>query len=299
MKKYFKTFGLLMILMICTPGQAQEVVTQDAKELVQLAQQVGNESRGLVESLIALNQSFKRVTDLGGYMDALFDVSFLIPKPRMSPEVVNAVPKAGSKSAAPAASGAAGAATSAVSSVTGSDSEAKFESSSKVKASVSENMQVTDASSTSSDDVDVKKTVSELTGGDVGKGAKTEEVSRKRAQLSKSKQAFARYALATALVHRTLAHRTFEETKNTTEKQTNKTTTTRLTHTGKSVGNMALSETFNRLLMSQAAANGLSAFSAMDDMESKIDFNLRGITDNLANSVGGTGMGSLGGLLGQ
>lgn len=296
MKQYFKTFGLLCLLIASMPCQAQ-VITEDAKELAQLGTQVYNESKGLFEAIRSLEQTTKRVVDLGAYMDKLFDISFLIPKPKMSPDVVNAVPKASKNSSLP---GAADTAAATASSVVGGDSSSpKFENSSKVKASVGNNMQVTDASGTSSDGIDVQKTVSELTGGDVDTGAKTEEVSRKRAQLSKSKQAFARYALATALVHRTLAHRTFEDTKDDTSKQTAKTTTIRSAHTGKSVGNMALSETFNRLLMSQAAANGLSAFSAMDDMESKIDFNLRGITDNLANSVSGTGMGALGGLLGQ
>lgn len=295
MKKYIQTFRLFLLAILFVPQMTQaQVITNDSKELITLAKQVYNDGNGLIQSLKSLQQTVIRAIDLGAYMDTFFDVSFLIPKPQMSSDVVNAVPKENSNSSL---GGSTGVGVSEGTSSSGSNQQ--FESSSKVKASVANNMQVTDASSASgSDGSDIEGVVSDITGGDVSHKAKSDEVSKKRAQLSRSKQAFARYALATALVHRTLAHRTFEDTKEETKEQAAKTTTIRETHTGKSKANMSLSDTFNRLLMSQAAANGLSAFAAMDDMESKIDFNLRGITDGLAGGTGGMS-GSLGGLIGN
>ena len=294
MKKSFKFFGLILAGVILFPTVlSAQVITKDDKELLNLGKQVYNEGESLIQSVQSLQQSVTRAIDLGAYMDTIFDVSFLIPKPELSSDVVDSVPKTEGN----LASGAGDVASSAASAVGGGDGASQqFESSSKVKASVSNNMQVRDTSQESSTgNADVDNVVSAMTGGEVSSGSRSDEISRKKAQLAKSKQAFARYALATALVHRTLAHRTFEDNKEIAQEQAAKTTTIRETHTGKSVGNMALADTFNRLLMSQAAANGLSAFSAMDDMEGKIDFNLRGITDKATGGV----LGNVGGILGQ
>lgn len=294
MKKSFKFFGLILAGVILFPTVlSAQVITKDDKELLNLGKQVYNEGESLMQSVQSLQQSVTRAIDLGAYMDTIFDVSFLIPKPELSSDVVDSVPKTEGDSA----SGTGYVASSATSAVGGGDGASQqFESSSKVKASVSNNMQVRDTSQESSTgNADVDNVVSAMTGGEVSSGSRSDEISRKKAQLAKSKQAFARYALATALVHRTLAHRTFEDNKEIAQEQAAKTTTIRETHTGKSVGNMALADTFNRLLMSQAAANGLSAFSAMEDMEGKIDFNLRGITDK---ATGGA-LGNVGGILGQ
>ena len=294
MKKSFKFFGLILAGVILFPTVlSAQVITKDDKELLNLGKQVYNEGESLIQSVQSLQQSVTRAIDLGAYMDTIFDVSFLIPKPELSSDVVDSVPKTEGDSA----SGAGDVASSATSAVGGGDGASQqFESSSKVKASVSNNMQVRDTSQESSTgNADVDNVVSAMTGGEVSSGSRSDEISRKKAQLAKSKQAFARYALATALVHRTLAHRTFEDNKEIAQEQAAKTTTIRETHTGKSVGNMALADTFNRLLMSQAAANGLSAFSAMEDMEGKIDFNLRGITDKATGGV----LGNVGGILGQ
>ena len=294
MKKSFKFFGLIFAGAILFPTVlSAQVITKDDKELLNLGKQVYNEGESLMQSVQSLQQSVPRAIDLGAYMDTIFDVSFLIPKPELSSDVVDSVPKTEGDSA----SGTGDVASSATSAVgSGDGASQQFESSSKVKASVSNNMQVRDTSQESSTgNADVDNVVSAMTGGEVSSGSRSDEISRKKAQLAKSKQAFARYALATALVHRTLAHRTFEDNKETAQEQAAKTTTIRETHTGKSVGNMALADTFNRLLMSQAAANGLSAFSAMEDMEGKIDFNLRGITDK---ATGGA-LGNVGGILGQ
>ncbi len=295
MKKSFKIFGLILAGVVFFPTVlSAQVITKDDKELVNLGKQVYNEGESLIQSVQSLKQSVTRAIDLGAYMDTIFDVNFLIPKPQLSSDVVNSVPKTESNSAS-GTGNVASSATSAVSGGSDGDSQ-KFESSSKVKASVSNNMQVRDTDQdTSTGNAGVDKAVSAVTGEEVSSGSRSDEISRKKAQLAKSKQAFARYALATALVHRTLAHRTFEDNKEIAQEQAAKTTTIRETHTGKSVGNMALADTFNRLLMSQAAANGLSAFSAMDDMEGKIDFNLRGITDK---AIGGA-LGNVGGILGQ
>lgn len=294
MKKSFKFFGLILAGVILFPTVlSAQVITKDDKELLNLGKQVYNEGESLIQSVQSLQQSVTRAIDLGAYMDTIFDVSFLIPKPELSSDVVDSVPKTEGDSA----SGTGDVASSATSAVgSGDGASQQFESSSKVKASVSNNMQVRDTSQESSTgNADVDNVVSAMTGGEVSSGSRSDEISRKKAQLAKSKQAFARYALATALVHRTLAHRTFEDNKEIAQEQAAKTTTIRETHTGKSVGNMALADTFNRLLMSQAAANGLSAFSAMEDMEGKIDFNLRGITDK---ATGGA-LGNVGGILGQ
>ena len=294
MKKSFKFLGLILAGVILFPTVlSAQVITKDDKELLNLGKQVYNEGESLIQSVQSLQQSVTRAIDLGAYMDTIFDVSFLIPKPELSSDVVDSVPKTEGDSA----SGAGDIASSATSAVgVGDVASQQFESSSKVKASVSNNMQVRDTSQESSTgNADVDNVVSAMTGGEVSSGSRSDEISRKKAQLAKSKQAFARYALATALVHRTLAHRTFEDNKEIAQEQAAKTTTIRETHTGKSVGNMALADTFNRLLMSQAAANGLSAFSAMEDMEGKIDFNLRGITDKATGGV----LGNVGGILGQ
>ena len=293
MKKSFKFFGLILAGAILFPTVlSAQVITKDDKELLNLGKQVYNEGESLIQSVQSLQQSVTRAIDLGAYMDTIFDVSFLIPKPKLSSDIVNSVPKTEGNSA----SGVGDVASSATSAVGGDSDSQQFESSSKVKASVSNNMQVRDTSQEfSTGNADVDNVVSAMTGGEVSSGSRSDEISRKKAQLAKSKQAFARYALATALVHRTLAHRTFEDNKEIAQEQAAKTTTIRETHTGKSVGNMALADTFNRLLMSQAAANGLSAFSAMDDMEGKIDFNLRGITDKATGGV----LGNVGGILGQ
>lgn len=233
------------------------VIVNDAKDLIKLAKAVSNEVKELATASKTLQNSVLEAIDLGDYLDIAFSLDFLTPKPTLSSDVVDAVPK--NKQSDVSSTITAG----------GNSGDEKFPNHTTSKQSVIDNMQVRDEPA--EDDV-TGQVVNLVTGGQ--NGIKTEEITRRHARLTQSKQAFARFALATALVHRTLAYRTLHETKEKTQAKADETTTIRKTHESKTYGNMRMAETYNRLLMSQAAANGLNAFAAMDDIESKPTFDL-------------------------
>ena len=259
-KKYVSRFFLCVstvMLSYSYPATAV-VVVNDAKDLIELGRAVANEGKELATAVNTLKNSTLELIDLGDYMDIVFNLDFLSPKPALSSDVVDAVPKNEQANTTPKLP------------TTGSDAEGgKFPNHAASEQSVKNNMQVREE--TPADDP-VGQVTSMITGGQ--NSIKTEEITRRHARLAQSKQAFARYALATALVHRTLAYRTLHETKDDTQEKVNATNTIRKTHETKVYGNMRMAETYNRLLMSQAAANGLNAFTVMDDVESKPTFDL-------------------------
>lgn len=293
-----KIYFFLLILCGFSDFAAAQVITVDAKDTAQQSKLLYDETAKAAEAVSALQESLLSLVDIGEYLDLALSFDFSIPKPEMSSDVVNAIPKTNGS----AVSGATGQITQATDSVAGGvvgtsgtggisgiggtsgSGNQKFASKSAVQQSVTQNMQV--RTDETAEDKDV---VSMATGS--GDSATTQEISRKRAQLAQSKQVFARYGLATALVHRTLAYRAIAETKGATEDKTGETTATRKTHEGKMYGNMRMAETYNRVLMSQAVANGLSGFSALDEIEGRVDFNLRGITDNLSGGGLTSGLG--------
>ncbi len=276
------------------------VLTKDAEDIVT---QIGDLATAVENVATAAGKvviETKKAMDLGQYMDAVFDVSFLFPKPRMSSDVVKAIPKDSD-----GGTSVAGVSVPSTSSITGgskSDDE-KFEDAEKVDKSIQNNLTV-DGQEKKGDGENmlelVQDVASVVTGSGNEQNLKAEEVTKKKAKLAQSKQAFARYALAAALVHRTLAHRTNEDSKQHTEEKTAEATTQRKVQASKVHSNLLMADTYNRLLMSQAAANGLSAFHARDEMEAKIDYNLRGVTDaaSLGSTPGGA-LGAAGGLLGM
>ncbi len=287
---------------LVTTADLEDIQTQ-IEEFIKSVEEVMVEIQKTVETA-------REVTDVGSLMNEVFDIGFLIPKPKMSTDVVETIPKEGEKKDG----GITGSASSAASSVgLGGDSKGdseKFEDASKVNQSVKKNLTVSNESGEQEEDSDdgvmglVKDVAASITGAGTGQGPKAEEVTKKRAQLLQSKQAFARYALSAALVHRTLAHRTVEESRDNTEEKVGEARSHRKTHSAKVHSNLMMADTYNRLLMSQAAANGLSAFTVREEMESKIDYNLRGVTDGIGlggGMMGGAlgGIGQMGGLIGM
>ncbi len=298
MKQKQKILGLFLIAMgLVLPRNASAVMvtTADMKDIATQIEAFAKGVEEVVTEVETLVKSTKELIDVGDLMNQFFDIGFLIPKPKMSTDVVETIPKSGDSKKGVSASSITGG-------LGGKKDGEKFEDAKKVNSSVKKNLTVAKSGDDSEEDsesfMDMAKDLATSISGADGQGPKAEEVTKARAKLLQSKQAFARYALSAALVHRTLAHRTSEESKENTSNKTQEATSQRKVHSAKVHSNLMMADTYNRLLMSQAAANGLSAFTAREEMESKIDYNLRGVTDGvgLGGGLMGAGMGNLGGV---
>lgn len=235
-----------------------------------------------------MTTSVKSLTDVGSLVDGLLNFDFLIPskKPKATTDVTNAF---NSKPTSGGSGDVAGQAQAAASSITGSSSnedEKPFPDRSEMNKQV-DAMQV--RSGTSSDSGDggsaldtAKNVVSSATGQGEANASTGQEIAGKRKKMPQTKQAWVRYSLATALVNRSLAYRTVSDTKKQTTEKVNNSTNLRKAHTAKVHGYSAMAASYNRLLLSQAVANGLSSLKAMDHVEGKIS-----ISNPLMEGMGG------------
>lgn len=141
-----------------------QVTVADLKGAAQQAKLFNDELNKTVEAVYALKESALGLIDVGAYLDLLLSFDFSIPKPEMSSDVVNAVPKTSGS-----ASGVTGQIKQATDSVSGgisgtsgSDNQ-KFGSKSAVEQSVTQNMQVRTEESAEDKDV-VSQAISMATG---------------------------------------------------------------------------------------------------------------------------------------
>lgn len=259
------------------------------KDEIKGAQQATEE---LKKEMDNMTTAVKSLTDVGSLVDGLLNFDFLMPskKTDKKSKVTTDVTKSFETQKTSAGSGdVAGQAKAVASSITGSsgsDDENPFPDRAEMNKQV-DAMQVKGESSSDSESsgsvVDTAKSVvSSASGQSEANSSTGQEIAGKRKKMPQTKQAWARYSLATALVNRTLAYRNVDETKKQTTKKVNNATNMRKAHTAKVHGYSAMAASYNRLLLSQAVANGLSALKAMDHVEGKVS-----ISNPLMEGMGG------------
>lgn len=278
---------------------------------------LGTEAANLQSSVKELSQTVKHMeesilslTDLGSLLDGLLDVNKLFPssKPKLSSTPKKAIPLETASSSNPVDQ-----VTSAVGGLLGgnSDKENKFSDPKTVSEAIKNNMQMVEEDESSVCGAGVMGAVGSLAGGMGGlggglggmagsllgggdSGLQGTNALQKRKQTGISKQMFAHYALATALVNQTLDGRTLSGSQKKTQQTVNKAKNQRQVHTAKTAGDELMNDTYNRLLFSQAVSNAMNAFKAMDQTEGKIAI---GFSTPDIGSMGG--LGALGDIAGK
>lgn len=255
------------------------------KDEIKGAQQATEE---LKKEMDNMTTAVKSLTDVGSLVDGLLNFNFLIPSKK--PKVTTDVKEEFKPKKTSAGSGdVVGQAQASVSSLTGSSSnedEKPFPDRSEMNKQV-DAMQVKGESSSDSESSGsvldtAKSVVSSASGQSEANSSTGQEIAGKRKKMPQTKQAWARYSLATALVNRSLAYRTVADTKKQTTEKVNNATNLRKAHTAKVHGYSAMAASYNRLLLSQAVANGLASLKAMDHVEGKIS-----ISNPLMEGMGG------------
>ena len=287
MKKAILT-GVFLSAFLCSMMAWSQVPTHDLRAYKKEIEGAKQATEELSKEMDNLTTSVKSLTDVGSLVDGLLDFNFLIPssKPKATEDVKKefTAQQGGSGSSNPVDQ--AKTATKAITGGSSQEGEQPFPSRTEMEKQVDQ-MQVKDGSSSDSGDggsvLDTAKdVVSSATGGGQEEGLTGQEIQGKRNKLPQTKQAWVRYSLATALVNRSLAYRTVSDTKKKTAEKVNGATNMRKAHTAKTHGYSAMAASYNRLLLSQAVANGLSSLKAMDHVEGKIN-----ISNPLMDGMGG------------
>ena len=258
------------------------------KDEIKGAQQATEE---LKKEMDNMKTAVKSLTDVGSLVDGLLNFDFLMPskKTDKKSKVTTDVTKPFTQKTSAGSGDVAGQAKAVASSITGSsgsDDENPFPDRAEMNKQV-DAMQVKGESSSDSESsgsvVDTAKSVvSSASGQSEANSSTGQEIAGKRKKMPQTKQAWARYSLATALVNRSLAYRTVADTKKQTTEKVNNATNLRKAHTAKVHGYSAMAASYNRLLLSQAVANGLASLKAMDHVEGKIS-----ISNPLMEGMGG------------
>lgn len=236
----------LLALMLFTTTYSYTSVAQapisDSSLLANFIQQVGKDTKETRTSVSKLQNSTTTLVSLGtiGSMDDFADPLSSLGTNALSTDVVSSIDGSGSGSGS--TTSGAGAASGAASSASKDENSTQFPSSDKVRTGVANNLQLPDN--------DEKLTSS--------------KVSDVRRQFPKTKAAIATYGVSTAWVNRTIATRNIKEAKEATQKKADETQDNRKAITSKTSSVTNVAETYNRLLMSAAAANALSAINTME-----------------------------------
>lgn len=295
MKKKLFLVNIFLVFLMSSTMVFGIVPTNDIrsyKEEIKGAKQATEE---LKKETDAFKTSVQSLMNVGPLLDGLLDTGFLFPSKK--PKATEDVKRGMSSSQKAGSGGVADQAKAAKNSLTGGssgESETPFGSRSEVDENVKK-MQVRDDASSDPSGGSVldtaKSTVASATGKGGENGLTGQDVYGKRQKMPQTKQAWARYAMATALVNRSLAYRTSNDSKKQTTEQVSNVQNMREAHTAKTHGYAAMASSYNRLLLSQAVANGLSAFKSMDHVEGKIN-----LSNPLMDGMGGK-MNDLKGLL--
>lgn len=264
MKKYFMITILFSVLCVEAPVYGQ-VPIMDPHALVKEAQNLANTTEQLNSEIKKMQVSILSLTDLGSLLDRLLTIDFLFPKTKKATLDITK-PFNENEDVNPTAQFLP----------TGKDGESnKFPNRAAVAEVVDEKFNTSKGGGTASDAVDMIKNVAASATG-LG-GVKGTDIQRKRVQLPETKQAFGRYTLAVSLVHRTLAYRTLADAKKDVQNDLNQSADIRSSHSTKVNATGTMAETYNRLLLSQAAGNALMALKAMDQEEGRMSLGLDGL----------------------
>lgn len=255
------------------------------KDEIKGAQQATEE---LKKEMDNMTTAVKSLTDVGSLVDGLLNFNFLIPskKPKVTTDVTKSFETQKTSAGSGDVAGQAKAVASSITGSSGSDDENPFPDRAEMNKQV-DAMQVKGESSSDSESSGsvldtAKSVVSSASGQSEANSSTGQEIAGKRKKMPQTKQAWARYSLATALVNRSLAYRTVADTKKQTTEKVNNATNMRKAHTAKVHGYSAMAASYNRLLLSQAVANGLASLKAMDHVEGKVS-----ISNPLMEGMGG------------
>ncbi len=287
-----KFFFLPLFIMLFSLKVSAQVPAMDPHELAQSAKTLSTSVEDLQKEIKQSQMEIEQLTDFGAItsglmslqssvqgfaalpgtlLDGVLDVNFLFPK--ISEDAKQALPRETSANPLDQATGGL------ASGLTSSGKDDKLPEGEEAK-SIVKSMQLEDTENCVADSgngaVDAATDLAgKVTGGSGVKKCPTgKEIAAKRQQLGKSKQAFARFTLATGLVNRTLAYRSINDAKKETQASTSSADTIREAHTTKTTAVASMADTYNRLLFSQAVGNGLQAFKAMDQVEGRINLNI-------------------------
>lgn len=285
-------FFLTLFMAFFSFKVSAQVPAMDPHELAQSAKTLSTSVEDLNKEIDQTQKEIKQLTDFGSLtsglmssiqgfaglpgtlLDQVLDVNFLFPK-KISDDAKEALPQQTQQSQADKLTGGAA---SAATGLLGGKNDDKLPEGEEAK-SIAKSMQTEDSENCVETGSDIAGAAQDLigsvTGGSGTKKCPTgKEIAAKRQQLGNSKQAFARFTLATGLVNRTLAYRTIINNKKETQSSTGSANTIRQAHTTKTTGITAMADTYNRLLFSQAVGNGLQAFKAMDQIEGRINLSI-------------------------
>lgn len=284
-------FFLTFFMALFSFKASAQVPAMDPHELAQSAKTLSSSVEDLNKEIDQTQKEIKQLTDFGSLtsglmasiqgfaglpgtlLDGVLDINFLFPK--ISDDAKEALPQQTQQSQADKLTGGAA---SAAKGLLGGGNNDKLPEGEEAK-SIAKSMQTEDSEGCVETGSDIAGAAQDLigsvTGGSGTKKCPTgQEIAAKRQQLGNSKQAFARFTLATGLVNRTLAYRTIINNKKETQSSTGSANTIRQAHTTKTTGTSAMADTYNRLLFSQAVGNGLQAFKAMDQIEGRINLSI-------------------------
>ena len=284
-------FFLTFFMALFSFKASAQVPAMDPHELAQSAKTLSSSVEDLNKEIDQTQKEIKQLTDFGSLtsglmssiqgfaglpgtlLDGVLDINFLFPK--ISDDAKEALPQQTQQSQADKLTGGAA---SAAKGLLGGGNNDKLPEGEEAK-SIAKSMQTEDSEGCVETGSDIAGAAQDLigsvTGGSGVKKCPTgKEIAAKRQQLGNSKQAFARFTLATGLVNRTLAYRTIINNKKETQSSTGSANTIRQAHTTKTTGTSAMADTYNRLLFSQAVGNGLQAFKAMDQIEGRINLSI-------------------------
>ena len=303
-------FFLILLTVLFSFKVFAQVPATDPHELAQSAKTLATSVEDLNKEIDQTQKEIKQLTDLGSLvsgvmssiqgfaglpgtlLDQVLDVNFLFPK-KISDDAQAAFPQAQQQNQLDKMTGGAA---SAAKGLLGGENNDKLPEGEEAK-SIAKSMQMEDTEGCIETGAGVagaaQDIIGSVTGGSSIKKCPTgTEIAAKRQQLGNSKQAFARFGLATGLVNRTLAYRTIINNKKETQASTGSADTIRKAHTTKTTGIAAMADTYNRLLFSQAVGNGLQAFKAMDQIEGRINLSIP-----VPTTGAGDALGTLGGFL--
>lgn len=246
MKKQNFLFLICLLLSIPQIVWAQAPIS-DSSFLANLIKQVGQDTKELTGSVNKLKNSTLTLASLGMIGD-LGDFSSplsTLGENALSEDVVGSVSGGSGGSTKTGSAGSvteSGDASSGGTAAANGENSAKFPPPGEVRTNVAANLQLPTKD----------------------EGLNSTKVAAVRANFPKTKAAIATYGIATSWVNRTIATRNIEAAKTEMQKKSNETQDNRKAITAKTSTNTNIAETYNRLLMSGATANALSAINTME-----------------------------------
>lgn len=242
MKKYI---GILLSCVIwCTSPVFAQAPISDPTLLANFIKQVGKDTKQLQTAIDELKNSTVTLVSLGmiGSLDEFADPLYSLGTNDISPEAAKSVSGDSATGATSSSGGEAASAVGTDSTASATGGKTTFPSAVQVRSGVEENLQLSD------DDTELK----------------SEKVAAVRQNLPKTKAAIATYGVALSWVNRTIATRNIADAKTGTQQKADETQDNRKAITSNTSSNTNIAETYNRLLMSGAATNALSAINTME-----------------------------------